>query len=133
MRCAKNKCHARPTATNSVDYGMFEMAILTCRLFDEEPKTQRFTEKLLLESLLPVLKEQRIGCVPTTENNVVEYKSKSISVELYCCCRQPWFSKDGTIGTNKWPNGACIGDSFTECVNVSLERSLRIKVVNGIA
>ena len=75
--------------TNSVDYGIFEMAILTCILFDEDPKIQRLAENLLRESLLPVLTERHIRCFLTTENNVVKYKSKSISLELYCSCRQP--------------------------------------------
>ena len=33
--------------TNSVDCGIFAMAFLTCILFDEDSKTQRFDEKLL--------------------------------------------------------------------------------------
>ena len=43
--------------TNSVDCGIFAMAFLTWILFDEDPKTQHFDEKLLRESLLQVLAE----------------------------------------------------------------------------
>ena len=75
--------------TYSVDCGIFPMAFLTCILFDEDPKTQRFDEKLLRESLLQMLAEQHIRRFPTTENNVVKCKSKSISLELYCSFRQP--------------------------------------------
>ena len=38
--------------TNSVDYGIFARGILTCILFDEDPKTQRFAGNLLREILL---------------------------------------------------------------------------------
>ena len=38
--------------TNSVDCGILAMAFLICTLFDEDPKSQRFDEKLLRESLL---------------------------------------------------------------------------------
>ena len=48
--------------TNSVDCGIFAMAFLICILFDENPKTQRFDEKLLQESLLQMLAEQHIRC-----------------------------------------------------------------------
>ena len=65
------------------------MAFFTCILFDEDPKTQRFDKKLLRESLLQMLAEQHIRHFPTTENNVVKCKTKSISLELYCSCRQP--------------------------------------------
>ena len=83
--------------TNSVDCGVFAMAFLTYILFDEDAKTQCFDEQLLWESLLQMLAEQQIRCFPTTENNVVKCKSKSISLELYCSCRQPWFSKDAIV------------------------------------
>ena len=69
--------------TNSVNCGLLAMAFLTCILFDEDPKTQRFDEKLLRESL----SEQHIRCFQATENSVVKCKSKSISLELYCSCR----------------------------------------------
>ena len=75
--------------TNSLDCGTFAMAFLTCILFDEDPKTQRFDEKLLRESLLQMLAEQQIRCFPTIENNEVKFMSKSISQELHCSCRQP--------------------------------------------
>ena len=81
--------------TNSVDCGILAMAFLI--LFDEDPKTQRFDEKLLQESLLQMLAEQCIRCFQTTENNVVKCKSKSISLDLYCSCRQPCFSKDAIV------------------------------------
>ena len=80
-------------SANLVDCGIFAMAFLTCILFDEDPNTQRLDEKLLPESLLQMLAEQHIRCFPTTENNVVKCKSKSISLELYCS----WFSKDATV------------------------------------
>ena len=79
--------------TNSVDCGTFAMAFLTCILFDEDPKTQRFNEKLLRESLLQMLAEQQIRCFPTIENNVGIFKSKSISLELHCSCRQTFFKR----------------------------------------
>ena len=83
------RCAARPNVmpvqqqTNSVNCGLLAMAFLTCILFDEDPKTQRFDEKLLRESL----SEQHIRCFQATENSVVKCKSKSISLELYCSCR----------------------------------------------
>ena len=83
--------------TNSVDCGIFATAFLTCILFDEDRKTQRFDEKLLRESLLQVLAEQRTRCFPTTEINVVKCKSKSILLELHCSCHQPWCSRDTTV------------------------------------
>ena len=46
---------------NSVDCGIFAMEFLTCILFDEDLKTQRF---------------------PTTENNVEKGKCKFVSQEL---------------------------------------------------
>ena len=55
-----------------------------------------------------MLAEQRIRCFPTTENNVVKCKSKSISLELYCSCRQPWFSKDATVENKQMAEyGSC--------------------------
>ena len=91
-------------SANSADYGIFAMAFLTCLLFDEDPKTQRFDEKLLPESLLQMLAEQHIRCFPTTKNNVAKCKSKSISPELYCS----WFSKDATVEKKQMPEcGSC--------------------------
>ena len=119
--------------TNSVDCGISAIAFLTCILFYEDPKTQRFDEKLLRESLLQMLAEQYIRCFPTTENNVVKCKSKSISLELCCSCRQPWFSKDAIVENKQMANAARVGNGFIECANVSLERSFRMKVLNGIA
>ena len=60
--------------TNSVDCGIFAVAFLTWILFDEDE-----------EGLLQMLAEQHIRCFPT------------FSLELYCSCVQPWFSKDDTV------------------------------------
>ena len=79
--------------TISVDCGILAMAFLAWILFDEDPKTQRFDEKLLQGSLLQMLAKQRIRCFPTAENKVVKCKSKSISLDLHCSCLQPCFSK----------------------------------------
>ena len=38
--------------TNSVDCGIFAMAFLTCILSDEDPKTQRFDEKLFAGKII---------------------------------------------------------------------------------
>ena len=48
------KLNAMPVQqqTNSVDYGIFAMAFLTCILFDEDRKTQRLDEKLLWEKFI---------------------------------------------------------------------------------
>ena len=43
------------------------------------------------------------------------------------------FQKMLLLRTNKWPNAARVGNGFIECANVSLERSLRMKILNGIA
>ena len=136
--CAKKKCHARPTANKfsrlwNICKGNFNLHFVWWRSKDSALCWKFIAGKFIT---LPVLTEQHIRCFLTTENNVGKYKSKSISLELYCSCRQPWFSKDGTIGTigtNKRPNATRVGDGFIECANVSLERSLRMKVLNGIA
>ena len=117
--------------TNSVDCGILAMAFLI--LFDEDPKTQRFEEKLLQESLLQMLAEQRVRCFPTTENNVVKCKSKSISLDLYCSCCQPCFSKDAIVENKQMAKCRSSRKWFYRMCERCLKRSLRMAVLNGIA
>lgn len=117
--------------TNSVDCGILAMAFLI--LFDEDPKTQRFEEKLLQESLLQMLAEQRVRCFPTTENNVVKCKSKSISLDLYCSCCQPCFSKDAIVENKQMAKCSSSRKWFYRMCERCLKRSLRMAVLNGIA
>ena len=107
--------------TNSVDCRIFAMTFLTCILLDEDPKTQRFDEKLLRESLLQTLTEQHIRCYPT------------FWLELYCSCGQPRFPKDATVKNKEMAECSSCWKWFIECAGVSIKRSLGMKVLNEIA
>ena len=50
--------------TNLMDCGISVMNFLTFILFDEDPKTQRFEEKLVRESLLQMSAEQHMRRFP---------------------------------------------------------------------
>ena len=126
MKCAKNKCHARPTANK------FSGLWNTCNgIFNFV--WWGSNEKFLQESLLHMLAEQRIRCFQTTENNVVKCKSKSISLDRYCSCRQPCFSKDAIVENKQMAECGSSWKWFYRMCERCLKRSLRMKVLNGIA
>ena len=131
--CAKNKCHARPTANKFGRLWNICNGIFSFHFFDEDPKAFHFDETLLREMFSQMLAEQHIRCFPTTENDVVKCKSKSIWMDLYCIVVNHGFQKMLLLRTNKWLNAARVGNDFINCANVSLERSLRIKLLNRIA
>ena len=79
--CLKINVKPFQQQTNSVDCGIFAMAFLTCILFDENPKTQHFNEKLFQKNLLQLLAEQHVRRFPATRNNVGKCESKPI---LHC-------------------------------------------------
>ena len=105
--CLKINVKPVQQQTNSVDCGIFAMAFSTCILFDENPKTQHFNEKLFRKNLLQSLAEQHVRHFPATGNNVGKCESKPILLELYCCCRQPWFSKDSAVENKQMAEYGC--------------------------
>ena len=119
--------------TNLMDCGISVMNFLTFILFDEDPKTQRFEEKLVRESLLQMSAEQHMRRFPNKKNNVEKCKCKSILLEsCYSCC-QPVFQKIVMLRIVKGLNVVCVGNYSTQCSKVSLKKVLKMKVLNETA
>ena len=110
----------------NICHGIFNLLFVWCRF-----KDSALWWKIIVGKFITNVSRVTHKVYSNYWNNVVKCKSKSISLDLYCS-RQPWFSKDATV-KNKWPNAARVKNGFIECLNVSLERSLRMKVLIGTA
>ena len=106
------------------DSGLFAVAFAVSLLHSEDPSEASYGVSLMRQHLYQCLQDKAIRTFPKAKGPVQRTVQRSVSVEVFCCCRMPWnanpqesrmkMSRCDTCG--EWWHSNCCGipdDVFT--------------------